>query len=113
VPAWRLVNKRHSIGLAPVGASISRAMMQVALVRAPSPPTSRRHSILWSICELCGQQTEFAVALEAVGIYKRKANGVAMAVPLTNQMRAGAQQLADELVARYEKAISAIVRVLF
>ena len=79
-----------------------------SLVRSPRPPTIGSNRVLWSICELCGRQTEFAVAIEAIGIYKRTAKGGAVAVPFTNQMRTEARGLADELVARYEQAIAGL-----
>lgn len=74
----------------------------------PTLPANRRHSILWCFCEFCGRQTEYAVANEAVSVYKRLENesGCAKAVPLTDAIRAKAQKVADDLVARYERAMA-------
>lgn len=74
----------------------------------PTLPANRRHSILWCLCEFCGRQTEYAVALEAVSVYKRLENesGWAKAVPLTDAIRAKAKKITDDLVARYERAMA-------
>lgn len=74
----------------------------------PNFPANRRHSTLWCFCEFCGRQTEYAVASEVISVYKRLENesGCAKAVPKTEAMRAKAKKVADDLVARYERAMT-------
>ena len=70
-------------------------------------PKNRMHSAdpsLWCFCKFCGRQTEYAVAVEAVRIFKRLKDGDAKAVPLTEAMRTKAQEVANDLVAFYEQA---------
>lgn len=79
------------------------------VVRDPVFTADRLNSAqpyLWCFCKLCGRQTEYAVALESVSIFKRLKNGAAKAVPLSAAMRADAQSSADGLVAKYELALA-------
>lgn len=79
--------------------------------RQRSTPSHRMHFIDPStrgFCKFCGRQTEYAVAIETVRIYKQLKNSVAKEVPLTDAMRAKAQDFADHLVALYEEAIAGI-----
>jgi hypothetical protein len=81
------------------------------VVQHPVVTTESMHSrqpYLWCFCKLCGRQTEYAVALESVRIFKRLKNGTAKAVPISDRMRADAQRYADDLVALYEQALSRI-----
>jgi hypothetical protein len=59
----------------------------------------------WCFCKLCSQQTEFAVAVKAVRIFKRLNGSTAKSVPLTDKMLAEAFAVADETVALYERAL--------
>lgn len=59
----------------------------------------------WSFCKLCGQQTEFAVAVKAVRTFKRLNGSTAKSVSLTDKMLAEALVMADETVALYERAL--------
>lgn len=76
------------------------------IVRDSPLPANRRHTILWCFCELCGRQTEYAVAVESVGIYKRLKKGDAKAVPLTEAMCTKAQKAANDLVMQYQEALA-------
>ena len=60
----------------------------------------------WCFCDLCGRLTEYAIAIETRKVFKRGTRGAATAVPLTNVIRDMAQRKADELVKRYERALS-------
>lgn len=60
----------------------------------------------WCFCELCGQTTEFAVAVEARSVFKLLRKGSAKEVPLSDEVRAEAQQSANELVSIYERALA-------
>lgn len=64
-----------------------------------------RDPYAWCFCDLCGQQTEFAVALNSRKVFKKGARGSAKAVPLSDAMRIEAQRVADALVDRFEKAL--------
>ncbi len=59
----------------------------------------------WCFCKLCGQQTEFAVAVKAVRTFKRLNGSTAKSVSLTDKMLAEALVMADETVALYERAL--------
>lgn len=91
-------------------AAIERPGTEFArVVRERSFPRNLIHSaapFLWSFCKFCGRQTEYAVAIESVRIFKRLKNGEAKAVPFTEVMRAAAQEVANNLVALYEQAIA-------
>lgn len=60
----------------------------------------------WCFCDLCGQPTEYAIALEARTVFKRLRRGNAKAVPLTDAARFEALKEADALVRRYELALA-------
>jgi hypothetical protein len=82
-----------------------------SVVRDPVVTTDSMNSgkpYLWCFCKLCGRQTEYAIALESVSIFRRLKNGVAKAVPISTAMRADAQKVADSLVARYEQAVEGV-----
>lgn len=57
----------------------------------------------WCLCELCGQRTEFALATSTSsrGFYKR--NGTE--VPLSPEICAKSEKIADALAVRYEQAL--------
>lgn len=57
----------------------------------------------WCFCELCGQLTEFALAasIGSRGFYRR--NGAE--VPLSSEIGAKSEKIADELAVRYEQAL--------
>ena len=57
-------------------------------------------------CKFCGRQTEYAVAIEAIRVFKRLKNGAVKKVPFTDAMNVKAQRYADHLVALYEEAMS-------
>src|SRR6218665_19214 len=59
----------------------------------------------WCFCKLCGQQTEFAVAVKAVRTFKRLNGSTAKSVSLTDKMLAEALVMADGTVALYERAL--------
>lgn len=59
-----------------------------------------------SFCELCGKQTEYAIADEARVVFKDLGKGNAKSVPLTELIRKEAQKEANLLVERYEKALA-------
>lgn len=59
----------------------------------------------WCYCELCYETTEYANALESQSFFKRLPNENARAVVQTDAMRCEAQQMADALVERYERAL--------
>ncbi len=82
------------------------------VVQDPVVTTESMHSrqpYLWCFCKLCGRQTEYAVALESVKVFKRLKNGTAKAVPISARMRTDAQSKADDLVALYEQALSGVL----
>lgn len=57
-------------------------------------------------CKLCGRQTEYAVAMESVKVFKRLENGDAKAVPFTQAMQDKAQKMADKIVHEYKQALA-------
>ena len=59
-----------------------------------------------SFCELCGKQTEYAIADETRVVFKDLGKENAKSVPLTELIRKEAQREADLLVERYEKALA-------
>lgn len=59
-----------------------------------------------SFCELCGKQTEYAIADEGRAVFKDLGKGNAKPVPLSDFVRQEAQREADLLVERYEKALT-------
>lgn len=59
-----------------------------------------------SFCELCGKQTEYAIADMARVVFKDLGKENAESVPLTELIRKEAQREADFLVERYEKALA-------
>lgn len=59
----------------------------------------------WSFCKFCGRQTEYAVAIESVRVFKKIRSGLYKAVPLTDTMRAEAQTMADALVEQFKAAL--------
>lgn len=69
-------------------------------------PVSRRHSILWRFCGLCGQSTEYADAVHEFGVFKRGTHGAILAVPQTATMRAEAKKIEDDLVDEYAEAMA-------
>ncbi|WP_322405698.1 helix-turn-helix domain-containing protein [Massilia luteola] len=83
------------------------------IVRTPVTRAARfngRGSFLWCFCKLCGQQTEYSVALESVSVFKRISNG-AIKVPLSDEVRAKAQRLADDLVTMYQLSLEGSAEV--
>lgn len=81
-------------------------VVQEPVITADS--VNKKQPYLWSFCKLCGRQTEHAVALESVKIFKRLTNGTAKAVPFTPAMRADAQRIADDQVKMFEQALSGV-----
>ena len=77
---------------------------------AANLPPSRRHNRLWCFCEFCGRQTEYAVAIEDVGVFKRikGGKGGAAAVRWTEAMQLEAKNVADEIAGWYEEAAAGI-----
>lgn len=71
-----------------------------------------RQPYLWCFCKLCGRQTEYAVALESVTIFKRLKNGTAKAVRITPAMRADAQRIADSQVKAFQQALLGVTESL-
>ncbi|BAP88951.1 putative uncharacterized protein [Burkholderiales bacterium GJ-E10] len=65
-----------------------------------------REPYRWCFCELCGKSTEFATAIEAKAVFKRLRRGSAKAVPLSDEVRAEAQQMANNLVSIYDRALA-------
>ncbi len=59
----------------------------------------------WCFCKLCGQQTEFAVAVKAVRTFKRLNGRIAKSVSLSDKMLDEAFVMADKVVALYERAL--------
>lgn len=57
-------------------------------------------------CRFCGRQTEYAVAIETVRVFKVLKGRDAKAIPLTESMRTEAQSVANHLVTLYEQAIA-------
>lgn len=77
------------------------------VVRTPVITADRMSSVqpyLWCFCKLCGQQTEYAVTLESVSVFSRIKNG-AVKTPISDEVRANAQTLADNLVAMYQLSL--------
>lgn len=69
-------------------------------------PVSRRHSVFWRFCDLCGQSTEYASAVHEFGVFKRATHGAIVAVPQTAAMRAEAKRIEDDLVDEYTDAMA-------
>jgi hypothetical protein len=65
-----------------------------------------KNRYLRSFCELCGKQTEYAIADESRVVFKDLGKGNAKPVPLSDSIRREAQREADLLVERYEKAFT-------
>ena len=63
------------------------------------------HPYLWCFCKFCGQQTEYAIAREAVKVFRKISNG-AIEVPVSDDMLANAEKSASHLAAVYEKLLS-------
>lgn len=58
-------------------------------------------------CKLCGQQTEYAVAIQQVKVFERmEGRKDAKAVPFKEEMRAEARKLSDQLVHEYKDALA-------
>jgi hypothetical protein len=77
-------------------------------VRERSNPPAQMASagaFRWSFCRFCGRQTEYAVAIEAVRVFKKIRSGLCKAVPLTATIRAEAQTLANALVEQFKGAL--------
>lgn len=81
-------------------------VVQQPVVTADS--VNSRQPYFWCFCKLCGRQTEYAVALESVRIFKRFKNGLAKEVPISAAIRANAQRIADNQVTMYEKSMSGV-----
>ncbi|AKU20771.1 hypothetical protein [Massilia sp. NR 4-1] len=64
-----------------------------------------RNAYGWCFCEICGQLTEYAVALEARKVFKKKTRNSAWPVPMSDAMRVDAQSVADRLVQRFKEAL--------
>lgn len=64
-----------------------------------------RNAYSWCFCDICGQLTEYAVALEARKVFKKKTRDSAKPVPMSDAMRADAQVVADRLVQRFKEAL--------
>jgi hypothetical protein len=60
----------------------------------------------WCFCELCGDSTEYSIAIEARSIFKRLCGDYAKAVPVSDDIRKEAQREANHLTARYERALA-------
>ena len=54
----------------------------------------------WCFCKLCGQQTEYAIAIESVAVFKRIKDG-AVKVPVSDVMRMNAYARAESLATVY------------
>lgn len=67
-----------------------------------------RHRYDWYYCELCYRQTEYSEALNYQVVYKKLNGGSARKIVLSDAMKREAQQMADELVARFELALKGI-----
>lgn len=63
----------------------------------------------WSFCRFCGRQTEYAVAIEAVRVFRKIRSGLYKAVPLTATIRAEAQTLANSLVEQFKGALDGCI----
>lgn len=66
----------------------------------------RSNPYRWCFCELCWRPTELQTANDTVQIFKRLDNDNAKAVPLTTAICNQAQEEADSLVERYERALA-------
>jgi len=55
----------------------------------------------WCFCKLCGQQTEYAIAIESVAVFRRIKDG-AVKVPVSDVMRMNAYARAESLATVYE-----------
>lgn len=69
--------------------------------------TKLRDPFGWCYCDICGQSTEYATALMARKVFKRKAPEAKIAelLDFSDSMRDEAQRIADKLVERFEKAL--------
>ncbi|MFZ2220486.1 MAG: hypothetical protein WAV85_17650 [Rhodoferax sp.] len=65
----------------------------------------RANPYRWCFCELCWRSTEW-VSNQKHTVFKRLRNGNAKAVPKTDAIHNEARRWADQLVARYEKALA-------
>ena len=65
-----------------------------------------REPYRWCFCDLCGKSTEFAIAIEAKAVFRRLRKESAKAVPLSDEVRAEARQMASALVSIYERALA-------
>lgn len=59
----------------------------------------------WCFCELCHETTEYSVAIERQGFFKRLPKENGKEVALTEAMRVEAKLLADAFVTRYQEAL--------
>lgn len=87
-----------------VGTVVQTAVVTMESMNSTSP-------YLWCFCKLCGRQTEYAVAVDSLSVFKRLEKGAAKAVPITDAIRAEAQRVADNLVAAYERSLSGDIGV--
>lgn len=55
----------------------------------------------WCFCKLCGQQTEYAIAIESVAVFERIKYG-AVEVEVSDEMRTNAYARAESLATAYE-----------
>ncbi len=82
---------------------------EFATVARTSTVTAQRmnsgHPYLWCFCKFCGQQTEYAIAREAVKVFRKISNG-AIEVQVSDDMLANAETSANDLAAIYEKLLN-------